>query len=87
VVAKVLDIIIGKQIGWKIEKNLLSLSIIKRNMNVKFTGAEKVLFKMTYEFAINVEKLSEEDAIEKAINKVIMKRALGKQLKKEGFTY
>jgi hypothetical protein len=56
-------------------------------MNVKFTGAEKVLFKMTYEFAINVEKLSEEEAIEKAMNKVIMKRALGKQLEKEGFTY
>ena len=56
-------------------------------MNVKFTGAEKVLFKISYEFAINVEKLSEEDAIEKAMNKVIMTRALGTQLAKEGFKY
>lgn len=50
-------------------------------MNIEFTGAEKVLFKATYEFAINVLKLSEEDAVEKAMNKVIMKRAMAKKLK------
>ena len=33
-VAKVLDTIIGKQIGWKIETNILSLSIIKKHMNI-----------------------------------------------------
>jgi len=56
-------------------------------MNIKFTGAESILFKMTYEFAINIEKLSEEEATEKAMNKIIMKRALGDQLEKEGFKY
>ena len=50
-------------------------------MNIEFTGAEKVLFKATYEFAINIEKLSHEDATEKAMNKVIMKRAMVKKLK------
>ena len=50
-------------------------------MNIEFTGAEKVLFKATYEFAINVEKLSHEDATEKAMNKVIMRRAMAKELK------
>ena len=50
-------------------------------MNIEFTGAEKVLFKATYEFAVNIEKLSHEDATEKAMNKVIMKRALAKKIK------
>ena len=51
------------------------------DMNIEFTGAEKVLFKATYEFAINVLKLNDADATEKAMNKVIMKRALAKQIK------
>jgi hypothetical protein len=50
-------------------------------MNVEFTGAEKVLFKATYEFAINIEKLSHDEATEKAMNKIIMKRALAKKIK------
>lgn len=50
-------------------------------MNIEFTGAEKVLFKATYEFAINVLKLNDADATEKAMNKVISKRALAKQIK------
>jgi hypothetical protein len=50
-------------------------------MNIEFTGAEKVLFKATYEFAVNIEKLSHEDATEKAMNKVIMKRAFSNKLK------
>jgi hypothetical protein len=57
------------------------------NMNKEFTGAEKVLFKMTYEFAINVEKLTEDEATEKAMNKIIQKRMLGDKLAKEKFTY
>ena len=50
-------------------------------MNIEFTGAEKVLFKATYEFAINIEKLNHEDATEKAMNKVIKTRAMSKKLK------
>jgi FPC/CPF motif-containing protein YcgG len=56
-------------------------------MNKEFTGAEKVLFKMTYEFAVNVEKLTEDEATEKAMNKIIQKRMLGDKLAKEKFTY
>jgi len=51
------------------------------DMNVTFTSAEKVLFKATYDFAINVEKLSHDEATEKAMNKVIMRRAMAKELK------
>ena len=51
------------------------------DMNIEFTGAEKVLFKATYDFAINFEKLSVADATEKAMNKVIMKRAMAKKIK------
>lgn len=50
-------------------------------MNIEFTGAERVLFNATYEFAVNVEKLSEIEAREKAMNKVIAKRAMVKKLK------
>jgi|688.fasta_scaffold216830_2 hypothetical protein len=50
-------------------------------MNVEFTNAEKVLFKATYDFAIKYEKLSHDDATEKAMNKVIMRRAMAKELK------
>lgn len=56
-------------------------------MQIEFTGAERVLFKVTYEFGVNVEKLSEKEATEKAMNKIIQKRAFGKQLAKEGFKY
>jgi hypothetical protein len=50
-------------------------------MEIRFTGAEQVLFNATYDFAINVEKLSHQDAIERAMNKVIMRRAMAKELK------
>jgi hypothetical protein len=53
-------------------------------MQNKFTGVEKVLFKATFEFAINVEKLSVVEAIEKAMNKIVNKRALGVKLAKKG---
>ena len=49
-------------------------------MNVEFTNAEKVLFKATYDFAIKYEKLSHDDATEKAMNKILSKRALVKKL-------
>lgn len=53
-------------------------------MNIKFTSAETVLFKATFQFAINVEKLSEADATEKAMNKVLSKRAFATKLSKKG---
>jgi hypothetical protein len=49
-------------------------------MKIEFTNAERILFNMTYEFAINVEKLSEKEAREKAMNKILNKRALAKKL-------
>ena len=51
-------------------------------MNIEFTGAERVLFKVAYEFAINVEKLSEAEAREKAMNKILAKRALATKVNK-----
>jgi hypothetical protein len=45
-------------------------------MNVEFTSAERVLFRMAYEFAINVERLSEAEARERGLNKVLAKRSL-----------
>jgi uncharacterized protein (DUF2344 family) len=50
-------------------------------MKLEFTNAEKVLFKATYDFAIKYEKLSEADATEKAMNKILSKRALATKLK------
>ena len=56
-------------------------------MTKEFTGAEKVLFKATFEFAINVEKLSESEAYERAMNKIIAKRALVKKIDKSGYKF
>ena len=54
-------------------------------MQVQFTGAEKVLFKATYEFALNVEKLTEAEATEKAMNKILSKRALATKVKRSEY--
>lgn len=51
-------------------------------MNIEFTGAERVLFKVTYEFAINVEKLTEAEARQRGMDKVIAKRAMSNKLKR-----
>ena len=50
-------------------------------MKTEFTGAEKVLFKATFEFAINTLKLSEDEATEKAMNKILSVRAMSKKIK------
>ena len=36
-------------------------------MTIKFTRVEQILFNATYEFAINVEKLNHQEALEKAM--------------------
>ena len=45
-------------------------------MNVEYTGAERVLFRMAYEFALNVERLSEDEARQRGRDKVLAKRLL-----------
>lgn len=50
-------------------------------MKIEFTSAERVLFKAAFEFALTVEKLPESEAREKAMNKVLAKRALSKTIK------
>jgi hypothetical protein len=45
------------------------------------TGAEKVLYKHTYEFYLNVFKASHEEAVAAAEAKINQKRDLGKKLK------
>ncbi len=49
-------------------------------MTIKFTSPEQVLFNATYKFAIEVEKLNHQEALEKAMNKILNKRALAKKL-------
>lgn len=49
-------------------------------MNVNFTGPERVLYKITFEHALNVEKLTHQQAQEKAMAKILNKRALVKKL-------
>lgn len=45
-------------------------------MNVEFTSAERVLFRMAYEFALNVERLTDAEAKQRGMDKVLAKRAL-----------
>ena len=52
-----------------------------KNMNIEFTGSERVLFNMAYEFAINVEKLTEAEARQRGMDKVLAKRSLSKKVK------
>lgn len=54
-------------------------------MEVQFTGAEKVLYKVTYAFALNHEKLTEEQARERAMNKILSKRALSTKVKRSEY--
>jgi hypothetical protein len=54
-------------------------------MNQQFTGAEKVLFKMEYDFALNVEKLTEAQAQQRGLDKVLSKRALSTKLKRSEY--
>ena len=62
---------------------VLFLSIDKlNNMNVNFTGPEKVLYKASYEFAVNVLKVSEQEARDIAMNKILNTRALSRKVSK-----
>jgi hypothetical protein len=49
-------------------------------MTTQFTSAEKVLFKATFNFWIK-NGLTESEANEKAMNKIIQKRSVVKSLK------
>ena len=53
-------------------------------MTIEFTSQERVLYRMQYEFAINVQKLTEAEAREQAMNKILNVRATGKKLRKLG---
>jgi len=56
-------------------------------MTKEFTSTEKVLFKATRQYAIEVLKVSEVDANEMAMNKIISTRALSKKVAKSGFKF
>ena len=51
-------------------------------MNIEFTGTERVLYNVEYEFACNVLELAEPEARAMAMQKIIKTRTLGKQLKR-----
>lgn len=55
-------------------------------MNIEFTSQERVLYRMEYEFAINVRKVTEVEAREQAMNKILEGRSLVKKLRKLGWT-
>ncbi len=46
---------------------------------IKLTGAEAVLYKSMYQFAIDTLGLTPAEAVAKALDKVHSKRALGKR--------
>ena len=50
-------------------------------MKIEMTGSEKVLFKATLKFAMEELKLSEAEATEKAMAKIMSTRAMAKKLK------
>ena len=56
-----------------------------KNMNIEFTGSERVLFNMAYEFAINVEKLTEFEACQRGMDKVLSKRAMSNKLRRSEY--
>ena len=45
-------------------------------MSTEYTGAERVLFRMAYDFALTVERLSESEAQQRGRDKVLAKRLL-----------
>ena len=48
-------------------------------MDIKFTSTEKVLFKQTVSFLMKYESLTEAQAMEKAMDKIIAVRAMVKK--------
>ena len=54
-------------------------------MNIEFTGSERVLFNMAYEYAINVEKLTEFEACQRGMDKVLSKRAMSNKLRRSEY--
>ena len=56
-----------------------------KNMNIEFTGSERVLFNMAYEFAINVEKLTEAEARQRGMDKVLSKRSMSNKLRRSEY--
>ena len=47
----------------------------------QLTGAEKAIYKGTYDFAIRYEKLSPAEATQKAEQKIIQKRGMASKIK------
>ena len=49
--------------------------------NMELTGAEKALYKATYDFVVLHEKLSPAEATQRAEQKIIKKRAMASKIK------
>jgi len=54
---------------------------MKQTQELSMNGVERVLYAASYNFALNVEKLSHEEAVQAGINKVLSKRKLGNRIK------
>ena len=53
---------------------------MKRTQELTMTGAERALYAATLEFALHVVKMSEAEAREAAVNKILKTRSLTKRL-------
>jgi hypothetical protein len=54
---------------------------MKNETTITMNGVERVLYAASYNFALNVQKLTEEEAVQAGINKVLSKRKLGNRIK------
>lgn len=54
---------------------------MKQTQELSMNGVERVLYAASYNFALNVQKLTEEEAVQAGINKVLSKRKLGNRIK------
>ena len=66
---------------WKVYSNVRWLLKTQKQIKMEnLTGVEKVLYKTTYEFYLNVVKVSQEEAENQAKIKIEKKRKLAKVL-------
>ena len=54
---------------------------MKNETTITMNGVERALYAASYNFALNVAKLSHDEAVQAGINKVLSKRELGNRIK------
>ena len=54
---------------------------MKNETTITMNGVERALYAASYNFALNVAKMSHDEAVQAGINKVLSKRELGNRIK------